>query len=418
MHAQLSVPPKTLLLCDGRKGGTGKTTVAMAAVEYLMGAVPYAALRAYDLDGIRGDLFRRYPGMTAPVSATSVDAFGSIIDDLTNPASGVEIAVVDVGAPAGEAIDRFLIEAGPLYAAESGFLRIAALWVVGSTPRSMEHLSDALTAWDDAGLTDLVDLTIVANEGQGSRFDFVTASTAAADLPLVHFPRLDEEAAQEAANFRCGFGEYVNHPRTGDTPPSFARQSIVRRWLGRTAAAFDHIPLLASLTQAPSLAASPGPEPLDATPMLTDALDAAPPAAQEARDESLVTDAAPASVDPTMTAAPTDAATAPRPQPLLHTQPLPSQTYLTTGPGHPAPPHTSANHGLGGAGDGGTVHSAAPLPNVHPLPPAPGPYLQSAAILSTTPVALSQPASPPPQTAGRWASTVGASPNAVPDAAA
>lgn len=262
MHSQVLVSthltpaqPKTIVIVSGKKGGVGKSVVAAAVYEYL---VPHhgAAIGLYDLDGADGDLNVRYKDAALPLNPRRIDDFGAIIDDLMDPASPISLAVVDVGAPAGALLDRFLIEGGPADAVASGDLRIVMLWVVGSTPRSMAYLAESIEAWENAGLRDGIDLTIVANHGQGSRFDFIQASSAAEGVDVVSFPRLEEEAAQECTNLKVGFHAYTTLDRSGQYRPSFSRQSMVRRWLTRTADAFDRIPSLASLTQTSPVSAA------------------------------------------------------------------------------------------------------------------------------------------------------------------
>lgn len=247
--------PKTLIVVDGRKGGVGKSTVAAAVYEYLR-QQDSAATRLYDLDGHHGDLSLRYAAATQPLRARRLDDYGQIIDDLMDPTGVISTAVVDVGAPAGPLIDRFLIEAGPLQALESGQLSVIVLWVVGATPRSMQHLCDARDTWREAGLvinhdtpgSARISVIIVANEGQGSNFGFITQSTSASDLPVIAFPRLEEEAAQEVVALNTGFMDYTCLPLDSQPKPSYSRQMIVRRWLANTRQAFDEVPQLSCLT--------------------------------------------------------------------------------------------------------------------------------------------------------------------------
>ena len=248
--------PKTLIVVDGRKGGVGKSTVAAAVYEYLR-QQDSSATRLYDLDGQHGDLSLRYSAATQPLRARRLDDYGQIIDDLMDPTGLISTAVVDVGAPAGPLIDRFLIEAGPLQALESGQLSVIVLWVVGATPRSMQHLSDARDTWQEAGLeidpsapaSARITVIIVANEGQGSNFGFIKQSASASGLPVIVFPRLEEEAAQEVVALNTGFLDYTCLPLDSQPKPSYSRQMIVRRWLATTRRAFDDVPQLSCLTQ-------------------------------------------------------------------------------------------------------------------------------------------------------------------------
>lgn len=255
--------PKTLIVIDGRKGGVGKSTVAAAVYEYLH-QQGTAETRLYDLDGQHGDLSLRYSAATVPLRARKLDDYGQIIDDLMDPGGTISTAVVDVGAPAGPLLDRFLIEAGPQQALENGLLTVIVLWVVGATPRSMQHLADARATWLDAGLeiypaapaSARISVIIVANEGQGSNFGFIKQAASGADLPVIVFPRLEEEAAQEVVALGAGFLDYTRLPRHAHPKPSFSRQVIVDRWLANTRRAFDMVPQLSSLTL-PSQPAEP-----------------------------------------------------------------------------------------------------------------------------------------------------------------
>ena len=401
--------PKTLVIVSGKKGGVGKSIVSAAVFEYLL---PHhgPAIGLYDLDGDDGDLRIRYRDSATPLNPRRIDDFGAIIDDLMDPMSPISIAVVDVGAPAGALLDRFLIEGGPADAAESGHLKVVVLWVVGGTPRSMTYLAESMTVWDDANLRDHIDLTIVANHGQGSRFDFIAASSSAEGVPVVEFPRLEEEAAQEVTNLKAGFRSYTALDRFGPNRPSYSRQSMVNRWLARTADAFDRIPALAALTQAVPLDALPVPTPDTPTPHEEAPSYGAPPTPnhvqhqahpQMAHPQTFAQDVTPATPHPMATAddAPIEFADDAPPLNATPHAGTPTAFATTTYPNHHLAPSSShatqeATHQTAPAEHSAMQTPIAPLTPTANFNSTPGTYLRQQpsrpAETAATPADLNQ----------------------------
>lgn len=69
-----------LIVVDGQKGGVGKSTVARLLLAHL--ARRGVGFRAYDADGIVGDLGRYYSGVARAVDLASVSSAGVVLDDL------------------------------------------------------------------------------------------------------------------------------------------------------------------------------------------------------------------------------------------------------------------------------------------------------------------------------------------------
>ena len=245
-------PKKTIILVDGRKGGTGKSTVSMALAEFLRDSTSLT-IEAFDLDGNKGTFGVRYSEVATPLGNASVDDLSPIMDRLF-AVDGPDLVIVDVGGgdERGHLVDTWLLKSGAGQDVQDGLLDIISLWVVGGTPRSMSLFKDALGTWERSGVP--VRATIIANLGQASRFDYVTESADGRQVcdryhvPVVQFPKLEEEPNQEAEGMRLTFSTYISSTTRGGYTISRSRRQMTRTWLLDAYKMFDKIELLARLT--------------------------------------------------------------------------------------------------------------------------------------------------------------------------
>lgn len=130
-----------LIVVDGQKGGVGKSTVARLLLAYL--ARRGVGFRAYDADGIVGDLGRYYSGVTRAVDLASVSSAGVVLDDLVE-GDGPGVAVVDLGAGSRDVAHEWLHLTGALAAAQAGQIRLTVVFVIGDTSASPALLREAV----------------------------------------------------------------------------------------------------------------------------------------------------------------------------------------------------------------------------------------------------------------------------------
>ncbi len=262
MSTTVKAPQKTAIFVDGRKGGIGKSTVSMVLVEYFL-AKSKLRLKGYDLDG-NGVFQTRYPDHVAAMACNkAVDlayAIDNLDDNLDDPSEETDVAVIDIGCPAGSnrgdvaiipVIDEF-VSTCVVDHSNTGAVKVIIMWVIGDSFESITHLDNAVRFWDSIGLN--FDLVLVKNTGRSPMFDHLLKHELGLSIIkgfnpyMIEFPTLPFEACQETDTQRLTYRDYVgNYTDKKGRKRSNCFQNFAKLFLQKAFAEFDKIPGLADL---------------------------------------------------------------------------------------------------------------------------------------------------------------------------
>lgn len=245
-------PPKTLVIVDSRRGGTGKTTCAMLMMEACAG---HLGVRGYDFAGEGGDLCQRYGAVPITPGSGKNSPFFVVADALLHPTSDLRVAIIDVGGLQDDAIERFLDECGIAHLARDGELRIVFAWVCDTNPYVMRSLSNAMQIWESRNIP--AEVVLIRNEGRiqdVSELAYVTQCATgkalqAAGAPVVALPRLEGMVMQAVQMVKMPFTDFVSLEEHGGQPLSRSSRLVAKGWLATCVARLSALPFLAPLAQ-------------------------------------------------------------------------------------------------------------------------------------------------------------------------
>ena len=128
----------TVILVGADKGGVGKTTVARAVADYLIGK--NITLRAFDTESPRGTLKRFYGDITETVDIGSTADQMRILDTLNT--AQVTVSLIDTRAGALAQTLRVLRDIGFLDAVREGQFNFILMHVLGASIASLEEIAE------------------------------------------------------------------------------------------------------------------------------------------------------------------------------------------------------------------------------------------------------------------------------------
>lgn len=214
-----------LVLTHGEKGGVGKTTVARLLTDLWVSRA--TEFRAFDAEGVTGQLLRFHPMQTAAVDVGKAESIAPVLDYLMERNSQ-KLALVDLGARSAEEVSDWLYRGGALEEVEAGNLGITVLYVLGGAVDSVGHLKQCYAA-----LGADVDYVIVKNEGVAARFDVYDGSITRKDLLAagakeIAIPALDGTVYQSVDKASVTFSSFCDG-RSGDA--GYTERRYCRTWL-------------------------------------------------------------------------------------------------------------------------------------------------------------------------------------------
>lgn len=214
-----------LVLTHGEKGGVGKTTVARLLADFWISRG--VSFRAFDAEGVAGQLLRFHPNQSAAVDVCKAEGIAPVLDYLMDGSKG-RLALVDLGARSAGEVSAWLHKGGALEEAESANLGITVVYVVGGSVDSVGHLKQCYAALGKA-----VDYVIVKNQGVAANFDVYEGSKTRKDLLAggakeIAIPALDSAVYQSVDKASAAFSAFCDG-RIGNA--GFTEKRYCRTWL-------------------------------------------------------------------------------------------------------------------------------------------------------------------------------------------
>ncbi len=218
-----------LILVGADKGGTGKTTVTRALLDYL--AKKSVNCRAVDTETPKGALNRFYHTADL-VNLNDTQGKMSVFDALKDGT----VTVVDIRAGILSSTLRALLDVGLLKDVKSGKVRLAVLHILGSTVASLSEIADTAALLLDGGSHYLV--KNCANDTQfewapGTHDSYFTAIDAAG---MITVPHLDGVAREAVETSGLPFSAFTADPKYSRT-----LRGYVDKWMADTGAQFDSV---------------------------------------------------------------------------------------------------------------------------------------------------------------------------------
>jgi hypothetical protein len=236
----------TLILVGGDKGGTGKTTISRAMMDYLSRRnVP---TRAFDTEYPRGTLQRFHPGNTEIIDLENVAMQMKILD--TMETSKVPVTIVDLRAGIlTYALDIF-DKIGVLEAAKEGMFNLCLIHVIGPSIASLDEIGEIakyVTAADYVLARNFINETNFFEWDQKTYKHYF--SHAAQDIEI---PKLNEMAFEQVDLARVSFRDFIDNKAADGSPGnfSFVLRGYLRKWISDIDAQFDKLKTMRSLTKA------------------------------------------------------------------------------------------------------------------------------------------------------------------------
>ena len=216
----MTVPHVIIIGAD--KGGTGKTTVARALVDYFI--AKQLTWRAVDTEAPLGVVKRFYPEKTMVVDLTRSDGQMAVFDTLRTAA----ITIIDVRAGLLSPTLATLAEIGFLDGIAEGKLRITVMHVLGSTQASLSEI--ASTAKLVAGAKHF----LVKNHINDASYLGLTEEMRTRAAGLIEIAKLNELAAEYVDTAGIGFDHFCRIEGN-----SAVMRGYVKSWLSRVFKQFD-----------------------------------------------------------------------------------------------------------------------------------------------------------------------------------
>lgn len=217
---------KTYIYVTGGKGGIGKSTQALAMVDYF--AEQGKTVLLLDADPVNGDSSANYKnekqdGVTCErVRLRSEDASGQIdasgLQDTLSTLESTTANIVLVDAPAGDS--TLLIEAGSIIVAGCEMLgaKSVIVWMVDSVDRTAINALSA--AWES--IKDASQILLVKNHRKGNNFDCFDGSKSvnkileSPNVKVIDMPKLAARLEQHMRIDRKTFKEIATVAPMGD----------------------------------------------------------------------------------------------------------------------------------------------------------------------------------------------------------
>jgi hypothetical protein len=221
---------KSILIVGGDKGGTGKSTVSRALVDYLeKHSVP---IRAFDTEpGDIGVLKRFYPAATM-LSGNAVAGQQEIIDGASSSAVTLVDGRAGLLGPMLKSFDRIRL----MDDVRSGELQLIVVHVIGQSVASASEVPAVVAAMEGASL-----VRVRNHAGP----DVVFPRASAGNMAEIDVPYLDEKAYAAVDRASVGFAAFVKN-----TAQSRVLRGEVRAWLDDVHGAFDRAGVAAMLKAA------------------------------------------------------------------------------------------------------------------------------------------------------------------------
>jgi len=240
-HSQDFTPGavRRLVIAHGEKGGVGKTTIARVLADYLVARK--LAFRAYDGEGVTGQLMRFHPEQTLPIEFTDAAGISPVLDHLMD-GGNAHLALVDLGARAGNDLKSWLYRGGVLEESAAGRLGVTVVYVLGGAVDSVGHLKECLAA-----LGKDVKYLIVKNMGVASHFtvyeqSHIRQELLSAGAQEMVLPALDTTVFQSVDRASIPFSAFAES-NAGNF--GYTERRYCRTWLRECFSALDQVaPLL------------------------------------------------------------------------------------------------------------------------------------------------------------------------------
>jgi len=240
-HSQDFTPGavRRLVVAHGEKGGVGKTTIARVLADYLVARK--LAFRAYDGEGAMGQLMRFHPEQTLGIEFTDAAGISPVLDQLMD-GGNAHLALVDLGARAGNDLKSWLYRGGALEESAAGRLGVTIVYVLGGAVDSVGHLKECFAA-----LGKDVKYLIVKNMGVASHFtvyeqSHVRQELLSAGAQEMVLPALDTTVFQSVDRASIPFSAFAES-NAGNF--GYTERRYCRTWLRECFAALDQVaPLL------------------------------------------------------------------------------------------------------------------------------------------------------------------------------
>lgn len=206
----------TVIIIGADKGGTGKTTITRAMLDYLK--THNKDFRAFDTESPVGNLHRFFP-VAEIVDLTISDDQMKVFDNLSRAST----TVIDVRAGLLSPTLKVLGEIGFFDLMKDGKIKIIVFHVVGSTISSLNEIK--ATAQIMAGAQHFV----VKNHTNDAAF-FAGIDSVAKDIfgdaVVLDIPKMDERATEYVEAASLPFSNFMN-----DEAQSMVLCGKVRHWL-------------------------------------------------------------------------------------------------------------------------------------------------------------------------------------------
>jgi hypothetical protein len=218
-----------LIIVGADKGGTGKTTVTRALLDYLeKHKVP---ARIVDTESPKGALKRFYPAAEVIDLSETIGKM-SVFDGL----AAASVTVVDIRAGLLSSTLKALLDTGLLADVKAGRVQLVVLHILGPTIASLSEVGSTATTLLDGGLHFLV--KNCANDEKfewqpGTHDAYFIAINPTGMLEFQHLDGVAREDVENSAQTFTAFGADEKHSRT--------LRGYVRKWLGEAFNEFDRV---------------------------------------------------------------------------------------------------------------------------------------------------------------------------------
>jgi hypothetical protein len=240
----------TVILVGADKGGVGKTTVARAVADYLMGKnIP---LRAFDTEIPRGTLKRFHGDITETVDIASTADQMRILDTLNT--AQVLVSLIDTRAGALAQTLRVLRDIGFFDAVHAGQFNFILLHVLGASIASLDEIAETAPFVANAYyflVKNYVNETTFFEWDPETYMNYFAKSRSADEISI---PKLSEMAYEQVDIAGSPFSAFIAN-KTADGRPashSFVLRGYVRTWQRKIADEFDRIGLIDLVTDGSS----------------------------------------------------------------------------------------------------------------------------------------------------------------------
>lgn len=212
----------------GEKGGVGKSVLARLIAQYCIDhQLPFVG---YDTDRSHGSFTRFYADYASPVQVDSFASIDRVVEALC--ADPARLAVVDLAAQTLAPLRTWIAESGMTELLEEQGHRAVFWHVMDDSMDSLATLGDLCGAFGPS-----VSYVVVLNQGRGSTFAHVEASTqlaAARDLGarVITLARLHESAMRRIDQHDTSWWAAI-HRSDGDGALGMIERHRVKVWLRR-----------------------------------------------------------------------------------------------------------------------------------------------------------------------------------------